>query len=92
MSGISLVLTTTRLDERDFTDLVERVFEFCVRISPVDTGYFQSQWEYTLEYPEAEVFNDVPYAEFLDEGWSSQAPDGVTGPAASYAESISQEY
>lgn len=44
--------------------------------SPVDTGRFRSNWDKQIEPLEASVFNNLPYAERLANGWSKQAPEG----------------
>jgi hypothetical protein len=44
--------------------------------SPVDTGRFRENWQKQIEPLEASVFNNLPYAERLANGWSKQAPEG----------------
>jgi len=44
--------------------------------SPVDTGRFRSSWQKQIEPTEASVYNNLPYAERLANGWSKQAPEG----------------
>lgn len=44
--------------------------------SPVDTGRFKNSWQLKVEPFEASVFNNLPYAERLANGWSQQAPKG----------------
>ena len=44
--------------------------------SPVDTGRFRDSWQKSIESLKASVFNDLPYAERLADGWSQQAPKG----------------
>lgn len=44
--------------------------------SPVDTGRFRESWQKNIEPLEASVFNNLPYAERLANGWSKQAPKG----------------
>jgi hypothetical protein len=44
--------------------------------SPVDTGRFKESWQKNIEPLKASVFNDLPYAERLANGWSQQAPKG----------------
>ena len=46
--------------------------------SPIDTGTFKRNWQNdvgTREYS-ASIANNLPYAERLANGWSSQAPSG----------------
>lgn len=45
--------------------------------SPVDTGRFRSNWQKAKynTFSHA-VFNNLPYAERLSQGWSKQAPAG----------------
>jgi len=44
--------------------------------SPVDTGRFRLNWQKEIKPLEASVFNNLPYAERLANGWSKQAPEG----------------
>lgn len=88
MAGIRLVINTSQLSEEEFTDVCEQLFDFIVELSPVDTGYFASQWDMDISYPRCTYINATPYASFLDEGWSQQAPDGITGPALDYLQDL----
>jgi len=92
MPSIALEIETRRLSEEDFTDVCEQVFEFCQETSPVDTGFFQSEWVMNLEYPRCRIFNDTEYASYLDEGWSKQAPNGIIGPATVFLRKLVQGY
>lgn len=84
MSGIRLVVRTSSLGEDEFAEVCDQLMDFIVESSPVDTGYFASQWDMSFDYPTCTYTNDTPYASFLDEGSSQQAPDGITGPARDY--------
>lgn len=88
MPGISLQINTTRLSEGVFDQICQEVFDYCVAISPVDTGFFQDHWEMSLAYPSCTIYNDADYASYLDDGWSSQAPNGVTEPAIEYLKTL----
>ena len=84
MAGIRLVVRTSGLDEEEFADVCDQVYDFIIELSPVDTGFFASQWEMDFNYPTCAFTNETPYASFLDAGSSQQAPDGITGPARDY--------
>lgn len=53
-------------------------FKRCVEVSPVDTGLFRQSWSIEEKQDHWLITNPQPYAERLDEGWSSQAPDGIS--------------
>jgi|DEB0MinimDraft_6_1074348.scaffolds.fasta_scaffold03445_5 hypothetical protein len=44
--------------------------------SPFDTGRFRGNWDADVEPLKASVLNNLPYAERLANGWSTQAPKG----------------
>lgn len=63
-------------------NICEDLFSFIQDITPVDTGYCQESWEVQgQDSTECTFFNSADYASYLDDGWSSQAPSGMTGPA-----------
>lgn len=50
-----------------------------IRVTPVDTGYARSRWEYSFKEDEngnvvGIINNDAPYIGVLNTGWSKQAP------------------
>lgn len=63
--------------------------------SPVDTGRFRESWQKNIEPLEASVFNNLPYAERLANGWSQQAPKGwiqtIAANLKPYAEAKARE-
>jgi len=73
------------------TKLVRQIaFEFLdgvIRLSPVDTGFFRSQWKLRLrgqgKKTRATIVNTAVYASFLEEGISNQAPNGMIRPVES---------
>ena len=50
------------------------------KITPVDGGNARRKTRQTRET----ITADYPYAGRLDEGWSSQAPDGMSGPSKEF--------
>ena len=92
MPAIQLNVSTTRLGEEEFADVCDQLLDYIVEISPVDTGYFASQWEMSVDYPEATFSNDAEYASYLDEGWSKQAPNGITKPAVIFLKELVNGY
>ena len=70
-----------KADKRTFKMICEAFLAVLHDITPVDTGFCQSQWEMKVEKEYATFFCDCPYASFLDDGWSQQAPSGMTEPA-----------
>jgi len=49
-------------------------------LTPIDSGYARSQWRKTNKSKGFKVSNNTPYIQFLDQGSSSQAPQGITKP------------
>lgn len=70
----------------------DRILEALQDITPVDTGWCRDNWEMIFGYSETIFYNDVEYASYLDAGWSSQAPQGMTGPVAAMIPSILRNY
>lgn len=92
MASLIIHFETVRLAEAEFAELCDNVLNYLITISPVDTGYFQGQWELDYNYPECDFINDTDYASYLDEGWSKQAPNGLTEPALNYARKLVNGY
>jgi hypothetical protein len=66
------------LDPGDFESLCDEIFNEIVDNTPVDTGYAQSQWN--IDFPNEDtcvISNDCDYISFLEDGHSSQAPNGM---------------
>lgn len=92
MPAIIIHVETRRLSEEDFLDVCEQTFDYIQEISPVDTGYFESQWEMDFNFPECDFINNTDYASYLDDGWSKQAPNGITQPAIRFIQSLVNGY
>jgi hypothetical protein len=90
--AIVITFRTTTLSEADFDDFVHEVFNYVVGISPFDTGLFTRSWEIRVTYPRAVIWNDLPYAIPLDEGWSKQAPRGITQPTREFIRELRAQY
>ena len=74
-------ITTLGADIRDQyrADVRDVAFTALGRLqqrAPVDTGHFRSRWQVEQQGDDWVVFNDAPYAQRLEEGHSSQAPNG----------------
>ena len=66
------------LEQDEFEALCEEIFDEIVSNTPVDTGYAQSQWE--TAFPKdgvCDIWNDCDSISYLEDGHSSQAPDGM---------------
>lgn len=61
-------------------DIKEQTYQTARSLTPVDTGYAKSQWKKRDQAKGFKVTNATPYIPFLDEGWSKQAPKGITKP------------
>lgn len=73
-------------------DICDELLTFIQDITPVDTGYCQEQWEMTVTSTDATYYNSAEYASFLDDGWSDQAPAGMTGPAREEFNNLVAQY
>jgi len=49
--------------------------------TPKRTGNARKNWNTRLGKRDFELSNRVPYIERLDNGWSKQAPQGITKPS-----------
>ncbi len=81
------------VDDKDFKDLLKKIEHAAVtswydtgkyfhKITPKDTGNARRN---TRLKPK-EILADYAYAGRLDEGWSKQAPNGMSDPAIDYFE------
>lgn len=80
MPAISLTIENSSLPEPEFEDLSREVFDRLVQLTPVDTGFCADSWEYDFQGDSCTFYNPCDYASYLDDGWSNQAPDGMTRP------------
>jgi hypothetical protein len=93
MPGISLtVMNTSNLEPEDWDDLCGRILDRLEELTPVDTGFCQSNWEETHDDESATFTNDTDYASYLDDGWSQQAPNGMTEPLLDELPSMVDDY
>lgn len=81
MPAIRLVVNNTRLDEYTFQSVCEELLDTLMDLTPVDTGFCRDSWSMDFSPASCTFVNDAEYASYLDEGWSQQAPNGMTKPA-----------
>jgi hypothetical protein len=62
--------------------LLEDTYKFFVKTTPVRSGNARRNTE--LDRINNTISADYPYAGRLNNGWSKQAPDGMTEPAIEY--------
>lgn len=62
-------------------DIMETYVDIARPLTPKDKGRARRAWHTEGRGRNTEAINDVPYAQRLDEGWSKQAPRGITKPA-----------
>lgn len=61
-------------------DVSQQVLDRVTELTPVDTGFAQSRWELGAVNEEGfEIHNDANYIEYLENGSSTQAPNGMLG-------------
>ena len=79
MASLSVTIRNNLdISPEDFQALCERIFNDIVDHTPVDTGYARDHWE--IDFPsddECEISNSCDYISYLEDGHSSQAPDGM---------------
>lgn len=69
----------------DFLDLL-------IELTPVDTGFCAASWEMFGDADLMVFYNNAEYSVYLDDGWSQQAPDGMTDPALRQLPDILDEW
>lgn len=93
MGTITLnISNTSKLSPDNWDSLCEDFLNLLQDLTPVDTGYCQESWEFSNNSQSATFHNSAEYASFLDEGWSKQAPTGMTGPALDELPSLVAQY
>ena len=98
MAGIIIDIETERLSSSDFATVIEETYNFILALSPYDQNrksgpHFVSFWkDPVIKYPRARIENTCDYGEYLDDGWSDQAPNGITDPAQEFAQNLAEDY
>lgn len=93
MGTITLTIrNTARLSPNDWSSLCDDFQALLEELTPVDTGYCQESWDQNGDDEECTFHNSAEYASFLDDGWSNQAPAGMTGPALDELSSLVDTY
>lgn len=83
---------TAGLSQEDWDSLCDDFLALLEELTPVDTGFCQESWEMTVDTNSATYHNSAEYSSYLDDGWSSQAPAGMTGPALAELPSLVEQY
>ena len=65
-----------------------QVYRFFVDHTPIKTGNARNHTHLVNN----EIIADYPYAERLDNGYSNQAPAGMTAPTEEYAKKVITDY
>lgn len=93
MGTLTMVVRNTKgLSPTLWEDVCNELLTFIQDITPVDTGYCQEHWEMNLTDTDCTYYNSAEYASFLDDGWSKQAPAGMTGPAREEFQTLVEQY
>lgn len=92
MPGISFHVDQDWLPDDVFWPAVDDLLAIIEELTPVDTGYAQSNWRLRSSSGGATFENDTPYISYLEDGWSDQAPDGMIGPALDLFPDILKQY
>ena len=67
------------------SDSMNSTYRYFRRITPKRSGNARSNTDY--DQRNLEIIADYPYAARLDEGWSKQAPRGMTEPSFKHLQS-----
>jgi hypothetical protein len=62
--------------KQELDQLSEDAYKYFVSATPIKTGNARR----STDLSNNKIIADYPYAQRLDEGWSKQSPDGMTGP------------
>lgn len=62
--------------------VMDDAYQFFKKATPIRTG--NARRNTYLASNRDRIVGDYPYAQRLDEGYSNQAPDGMTGPTEDY--------
>ncbi len=91
-SMVIMIQNESQMDSDEFESLCDDILSDLIDATPVDSGYCQSQWQIAkVDGEECEIDNDCDYVSYLEDGWSSQAPNGIAGPVLDDYPGISYE-
>lgn len=77
MPGIQVdIYNEYELDDDEFYDVCQEIYDRIVDGTPVDTGTCAAGWDINFSGNDCTIRNDVEYTSYLEEGHSSQAPAG----------------
>ena len=62
------------LSEKEFRSRIASMLLMLKASTPKDTGFAQSEWQATGQFPRLRVLNNASYIEYLNRGSSKQAP------------------
>lgn len=71
-----------RVTQQEFENIKQNAYQFFVDSTPIKTGNARRSTRLSGK----NIVGAYPYAQRLDEGWSKQSPDGMTGPTIDYVE------
>lgn len=72
--------------ERAFDTACDRTYDYFKKTTPIKSGNARSKTRYQDKPNRKTITGDYPYAGRLDEGWSKQAPRGMTEPSLQFLE------
>lgn len=68
--------------QKDLKDLTKEIFDFWITTTPIRTGNARNK----TRLQGNKIRANYPYAQKLDEGYSKQAPKGMTEPTTKFIE------
>lgn len=83
-----------KINDREFTKMIRQLDDSVTKKAWADTGKFfvkntpvaEGNARRNTRVSDTEIRADYPYAGRLDEGYSRQAPDGISKPSLEYLE------
>lgn len=75
-----------------FLHAMDDFLDVLIELTPVDTGFCADSWEMFGDENLMVFYNNADYSSYLDEGWSNQAPNGITDPALEQLPDILDEW
>lgn len=89
---VSIDIVNETLEPENFERLCNDFLNLLIELTPVDTGYCADSWSMSVSPTDANFYNSAPYAMYLDQGHSDQAPNGMSQPALAELPSLAAQY
>jgi len=92
MPGITHTISNQGLDAASWQAACEDMLEHLKSVTPVRTGFLQSEWRMRVSPQSVTFTDDVPYASFVNDGTPNMAPRDMTGELDGVADDIMEQH